>query len=100
MTTMRRLYVLVSNRLEPVYGCVQGGHAVAQFLIDNPQEKRTWNNDYLIYLYADVDKWKAKLDWMGIPYSEFTEPDLDNQLTSIAVQCDDGKMFKNLQLVA
>ena len=87
--------------LAAVYdGCVQGGHAVAQFLIDNPQEKRTWNNDYLIYLYAEVEKWKKKLDLMRISYSEFREPDLDNQLTAIAVQYNDSKFFKSLQLVA
>ena len=28
--TKRKLYVLVDKTLKPVYGCVQGGHAVAQ----------------------------------------------------------------------
>jgi hypothetical protein len=28
-----RLYILVDESLEPVYGCVQGGHAVAEYLI-------------------------------------------------------------------
>jgi hypothetical protein len=51
---MKRLYVLVNKRLSPVYGCVQGGHAVAQWLLDNPGQ--TWNNNFLIYLYADTDK--------------------------------------------
>jgi hypothetical protein len=95
---MKRLYVLVSNRLEPIYGCVQGGHAVAQFLLEN-EGKQDWNNNYLIYLYADVEKWKKKLTREGINFSEFKEPDLDYQLTAIACQDDSGELFKNLNLV-
>ena len=53
---MNRLYVLVSKDLEPIYGCVQGGHAVAQWLLDN-KETQSWNNNYLIYLYCDIEKW-------------------------------------------
>ncbi len=92
----KRLYVLISKDLTPVYGCVQGGHAVAQYLLEHP--KQNWNNQYLIYLYANVNTWKRKLDMFGLDYSSFREPDLDNALTAIAVE-DDGKMFKNLKLV-
>ena len=53
---MKRLYVLIDQKLDAVYGCVQGGHAVAQWLLEHP--KQDWNNNYLIYLYADLDKWK------------------------------------------
>ena len=56
------------------------------------------NNNYLIYLYADLDKWKVRLDLVNKDYSSFYEPDLDNQLTAIALQ-DDGRMFKKLKLV-
>ena len=45
--TMKRLYVLVNKKLAPIYGCVQGGHAVAQFMLENP--KQDWNNNFLIY---------------------------------------------------
>ena len=94
--TQKRLYVLISKDLNPVYGCVQGGHAVAQYLLEHP--KQNWNNQYLIYLYANVDVWKRKLDMFGLDYSSFREPDLDNVLTALAVE-DEGKMFKNLKLV-
>lgn len=76
--------------------CVQGGHAVAQWLLEHPNQD--WNNNYLIYLYADLDKWKVRLDLVNKDYSSFYEPDLDNQLTAIALQ-DDGRMFKKLKLV-
>ena len=68
---MKRLYVLVNKRLSPVYGCVQGGHAVAQWLLDNPGQ--TWNNNFLIYLYADTDKWMksgTRKHWIDVPDAE------------------------------
>lgn len=61
-------------------------------------EDADWNNNYLIYLYADLDKWKVRLDLVNKDYSSFYEPDLGNQLTAIALQ-DDGRMFKKLKLV-
>lgn len=84
---MKRLYVLIDQKLDAVYGCVQGGHAVAQWLLEHPNQE--WNNSYLIYLYADL---------VNKDYSSFYEPDLGNQLTAIALQ-DDGRMFKKLKLV-
>lgn len=91
----RRLYVLIDKSLDPVYGCVQGGHAVAAYLLEHPD---CWKNQYLIYLYADLRKWIDKLNFFGLDYSLFKEPDLANQITAVAVE-NDGKLFKNLQLV-
>ena len=62
------------------------------------QHSGYWNNNYLIYLYADLDKWRVRLDLTNKDYSIFREPDLNNQLTAIALQ-DDGRMFKKLKLV-
>jgi hypothetical protein len=78
-----------------VYGCVQGGHAVAAYLLEHPDG---WKNEYLVYLYADVRKWIDRLNYLGMDYSMFSEPDLANQITAVAVESD-GKLFKNLQLV-
>lgn len=94
---MKRLYVLIDENLDPVYGCVQGGHAVAQWLIDHPDQK--WNNSYLIYLKCDINKWKEKLEKYDIDFSKFYEPDLDNKLTSIAIE-DSGRLFKHLKLIS
>ena len=93
---MQRLYVLIDKSLTPVYGCVQGGHAVAQWLLNHP--KQTWNNSYLIYLQASVEEWKNKLNYLGIDYTQFNEPDLGNRTTSLAVLGND-KLFKKLKLV-
>lgn len=94
---MKRLYVLVNKRLSPIYGCVQAGHAVAQWLIDNPDQ--TWNNNYLIYLYADTDKWMEMLEERGIKYSAFREPDMNGTVTAIALEENTGLMFQTLRPV-
>jgi hypothetical protein len=88
--------VLIDKSLTSVYGCVQGGHAVAQWLLNHP--KQTWNNNYLIYLQASVEDWKNKLNYLGIDYTQFNEPDLGNRTTSLAVLGND-KLFKKLELM-
>lgn len=93
---MQRLYVLISNKLDSIYGCVQGGHAVAEWLLTHPNQE--WNNNYLIYVSADVDRWKDRLNIMNVDYTEFKEPDLDYQTTALAVLNND-KMFKKLKLI-
>lgn len=93
---MQRLYVLISNKLDSIYGCVQGGHAVAQWLLTHPNQE--WNNNYLIYVRADISQWKEKLDILNIDYTEFKEPDLDYQITALAVLNND-KIFKKLKLI-
>lgn len=45
---MSKLYVLVRNDLKYSSPAVQAGHAVAQFLLENPNS--TWNNHILVYL--------------------------------------------------
>ena len=93
----QKLYVLINDKLDEVYGCVQGGHAVAQWLIDN-KDTQQWNNQYLIYLSADIEKWIFKLNLKGIKFSVFYEPDLDNIPTALAVEGNDN-LFRNLKLM-
>jgi hypothetical protein len=61
-----------------------------------------WCNHTLIYLRVRDEKhlleWRDKLIIKGIPYALFREPDIDNQATALAAT-DDGKLFKNLQLL-
>ena len=92
-----RLYVLIDQNLNPIYGCVKGGHAVAQWIIDHPNQK--WNNQYLIYLSANIIEWKEKLNLLNRDFSLFKEPDLNNKTTAIAIT-DSGKLFKNLKLIS
>lgn len=95
MEKKNKLYVLIDKSLDTVYGCVQGGHVVAQWLLEH---NCGWRNEYLIYLNADVNKWKNKLSFLGIDFTEFKEPDLDYKTTSLAVLGND-KLFKKLKLI-
>jgi len=88
--------VIIDESLEPVYGCVQGGHAVAQYLLENPDSK--WRNNYLIYLKDNLERLVVKLRMRGIEYTEFREPDLDGKMTAIAV-LDNRKVFQRLKLM-
>ena len=91
-----KLYVLIDETLNDVYGCVQGGHAVAAYLLEHP--KQTWNNSYLIYLKCNLYSMKRRLIKLGKDFSEFREPDLGNKLTAIAIE-DSGKLFRTLHTV-
>lgn len=93
----KALYVLVDKSLDPVYGCVQGAHAVAQYLLEH-KDTQQWNNEYLIFLYADLESWVHILSFEGLDFSVFHEPDLDNKITALALE-NDGYIFRHLKLV-
>ena len=90
-----KLYVLIDKQLDPIYGAVQGGHAVADWVRYQYYEiykggdfdiRWNWNNDYLIYLSVNIDKWwKLLNDYGAESFEQFYEPDLNNKMTAIAV---------------
>lgn len=94
-----KLYVLVRLDLEKSSPAVQAGHAVAEFMLKNPDSK--WRNSYLIYLgVKNLDRleqivWRLEKERDII---KFHEPDLNDQLTAIAIESD-HKLFKNLRLL-
>ena len=94
MQNKNKLYILVDSNLEPIYGSVQGGHAVAQWLLENYEIMKngdpnwSWKNDYLIYVSSDIKKWTNRLmryDPSIYRWSSFEEPDLGNKTTAIAI---------------
>ena len=66
-----------------------------------------WKNDYLIYLSVDVNEWYEILSYYDpnhYKWTYFTEPDLDNKLTAIAIYENDfpgiiKRKLKNSQLL-
>ena len=84
------------------YQGVQAGHAVAQWLLEHPNQ--TWNNSYLIYLGVEeyqLERWMFKLDLKKIEYSKFIEPDVGNKITAIAIQLPEeySNLFEKLKLM-
>lgn len=98
METSNRLYILVSEDLAPIYGAVQGGHAIAQWMLEH-SDNLYWKNETVVYLSCNVEKMKYLLEWDDI--SVFREPDLNNKLTAIAVVGNprNERMFKKLRLL-
>lgn len=90
--------MLVSNTLSPIYGAVQGGHAIAQWMLDH-HDNMYWQNETVVYVSCNIEKMLYMLQGQDI--SIFREPDLDNQLTAIAVvgTPDNMKLFKHLKLL-
>ena len=86
---MSRLYVLTRKDLPNSQSAVQAGHAVAKWLL---HDQTTWTNEYLIYLGVnneqDLKRWGNKLTRKNIKWVGFREPDLNDELTSIATTCN------------
>ena len=97
---MSKLFVLTRNDLPMNYQAVQAGHAIAQWMLDN--KNQDWNNQTLVYLNVPNEEhlkyWCTKLDYKGISYTSFHEPDIGNQMTSIACHKND-KLFSKLKLM-
>ena len=95
-----KLYIITRTDLPGPYTQVQSGHALAQYLIENPNTP--WKNGTLIYLGTrdeeELKLYRDKLLYRGIRYAEFREPDIGNQLTAIAC-LHDGNIFSKLKLL-
>lgn len=95
-----KLYVLVRKDLPKSQQAVQGGHAVAEYLLRGPST--FWNNGTLVYLGVrdehDLKAWGGKLDGCGHNVVAFKEPDRNNELTALAV-CGADEELKKLRLL-
>jgi hypothetical protein len=82
----------------------QSGHALAQFMLDHPDQASQWNNNYLICLSVDdeehLKKLMTKLHAHGITTSHFLEPDIGFELTAIAFEGTEkaAKLTSSFQL--
>lgn len=66
----------------------QSGHAISQFFIDHSEIANQWNNNYLISLSIENEYnlkiLLKKLKHLNVMVSSFHEPDINDELTSIA----------------
>jgi peptidyl-tRNA hydrolase len=86
------LFVVTREDINPGYQAVQSGHALVEFMYEHPEQSTNWYNisKYLVFLTVKNQKelieLSNKLSWRGVLFSEFHEPDLNNELTAIAIE--------------
>ena len=90
---MEKLYVLVRKDLSKSQQAIQGGHAVAEYLLRG--RLLSWDNGTLVYLAIhdeeDLKSWGEIFDIMCAWWVPFREPDKNNELTAIAVLLDEDE---------
>ena len=79
---------------------MQSAHAVADFIISHHEVAKVWHeqSNYLIILSVpteyDLQRTAQTLSAANLLFSPFHEPDIDNQLTAIAIEpSDEAKKF-------
>lgn len=98
-----RIYILVTESLIPSYRMVQGMHAVHKLADVLPlscdPEKTTFvclkvKTERILYNWIHKMSAANNIEKMVV----WQEPDLGNRITAAACYCEDGSMFKSLQL--
>ena len=85
-------FVVTRKDLPIGYQAVQSGHAVADYILENPIDAKDWNttSNYLIFLTAkdeaSLEKLIEKADVKGINHTVFREPDIGDQITAVAFE--------------
>lgn len=96
----QKLYILVRKDLSKSQQAVQGGHAVAEYLLRGPST--AWPNGTLVYLGVrnedDLKFWGTQITEQGYNIVPFREPDIGNEITAIATECD-GMLLNELRLL-
>jgi peptidyl-tRNA hydrolase len=85
---------------------LQSAHAAIEFQHEHPEIAKEWNTQskYLIFLSVkneqELQRLLQKIQIRNLKYSIFIEPDIDNQLTAIAVEPGEKteKLTSNLPL--
>lgn len=94
-----KLYVVVSRDMKASQRAIQAGHAVADFVIRNPNSE--WRGHSLVYLKVDTeDELERLLMVDGADIGYFREPYWDNKLTAVALFGKDvGELLSSLPLL-
>ncbi len=78
--------------LKPGQQLAQSSHALTEFIFLHPEIAKDWhqNSNYIACLSAkneqELESLIVRLEQKNIKYAIFREPDLDNQLTAIAIE--------------
>ena len=87
-----KLIVITRRDLSSGQQMIQAAHAAIQFQHEHPKIAKEWNTNskYLIFLSVEneyeLTKFLQKIQFRDLKYAVFTEPDIGNQLTAIAIE--------------
>ena len=97
---MKKLYVVVRKDLSKSQQAVQGGHALAEYVLRN--RDTDWDNGTLVYLGIrdenELITLTKKLEYDRICHTSFREPDIGDQITAIA-SLGNNDHFKYMRLI-
>jgi len=99
-----KLYVIVRSDIAPGLQIAQSGHALVAFQHEHAAAYEQWHRESnnLVCLSAPSKEELAKLAYdltvRGIEVSMFREPDLDDELTAVAVGPAGGRALSSLPL--
>ena len=93
--TQNKLTIVSRRDTTAGYQAVQSGHALIQFQYNFPDIAKKWyeESNYLAYLSVENEEELknliSKVKNSNLKYSIFREPDIDNQITAIAIEPSD-----------
>jgi hypothetical protein len=98
--------VITRSDLSPGYQAVQSMHALRQFTAEHPEIDKQWfeKSNYLGLLSVsnedELNRLIEKAHGRGIKFSIFREPDVNDQITAIALEpgVKSKKLCANLKL--
>jgi len=99
-----KLFVVVRSDLEPGLQAAQSGHAIVAFQHSYSSKYEQWHesSNNLVVLSAGSKEELAKIAYdlscKGVDVALFREPDLQDELTAIAVAPEGGKYLSTLPL--
>ncbi len=90
-----KLYIVTRQDLRPGSQIAQALHAFREFIADHSELENDWykNSNYIAILAAKNEEELVKLiqrmEKKKIRFSVFREPDLDNEITAVAIEPGD-----------
>lgn len=97
---MKKLYVIVRKDLSKSQQAVQGGHALAEYVLQN--RDTVWDNGTLVYLgirdEGELKDLTNALEYDRICHTIFREPDIGDEITAIA-SLGNNEHFKRMSLI-
>lgn len=88
----QKLFIITRNDLSNGQRAVQATHAAINFIFEHPGRAGSWFEDsnYLVLLAVDDEKSLKELikkcNLNNIKVTIFKEPDIENQITAIAIE--------------